>query len=501
MCLKLPEKMIKRINVRLALLFSFLFTVSFLFLFGITYFLLSTSLKREDHNVLRLKLLSLGAEYRIGGFERLLREIQLEKVFGERAISMVRVADRKNNTLYLLTPAYWQSSDIESLIQKTDSSLKDSFRFQISGNKDILEIASLRLPDDNQLHVGMSIRSREKTLQRFIGIVVPVMALVILVSFLGGMLFSNRMLEPIRSLTSTVQAIVDTGRIRARIPARRTGDELDRLVTLFNKMLEKIELLVTGMKGALDTVAHDLRTPMTRLRGIAERALQAVHKDEVCGEALASCMEESELILTMLNTFMDISEAETGVLKLNIQKVNIVRVVADIAELYRYVAEEKNIGLTIGVRGGESISRSREHREGSSISEIDDQSGSSLLPEITVSVDLQRMRQVVANLVDNALKYTPRGGSVKITTGTSENRVCITVEDNGIGIRQDEIQRIWERLYRGDEGRSVQGLGLGLSLVKAVVQAHGGSIELDSTPGRGSKFTIFIPLEGETHQS
>jgi signal transduction histidine kinase len=500
MCSKLPEKMIKRINVRLALLFSFLFTVSFLFLFGITYFLLSSSLKREDHNALSLKLLSLGAEYRIGGIERLLREVQLEKIFGERAISMVRVADRKNNTLYLLTPAYWTVYDIESLTQKTDSSIKDLFRFQISGNKDILEIASLRLPDDNRLQVGMSIKSREKTLQRFIGISLPIMALVILASFSGGMLFSNRMLEPIRSLTSTVQAIIDTGRIRARIPARHTGDELDKLVTLFNKMLEKIELLVTGMKGALDTVAHDLRTPMTRLRGIAERALQAVQKDKVCGEALASCMEESERILTMLNTFMDISEAETGVLKLNIQEVNIVRVVEEIAELYRYVAEEKNISLSTEVRMGESIYWSRELGEGSPILEIDDQSGSDLLPEITVSVDLQRMRQVVANLLDNALKYTPRGGSVKIATGIFENRVYITVEDNGIGIREDEIQHIWERLYRGYESRSVQGLGLGLSLVKAVVQAHGGNIELESLHGRGSKFTIFISPESKTHQ-
>ncbi len=469
MFLRLPEKLIKRINFRLALLFSLIFIVSFLFLFGVTYFLLSGSLKREDRETLRLKLLTLSAEYRIGGIERLQREITLEKLFGERAISLVRVADRSNATLFLLAPAYWREADIEILNQKTTSTNEDLIRVQL--NEDILEIVSLTLPDSNQLQIGISIKDREKTLQRFIEIIIPFTITVVVMSFFGGMLFSSRMLQPISNLTSTVQSIINTGMIKARIPTRQIGDELDRLVTLFNRMLEKIEVLVNGMRGALDTVAHDLRTPMTRFRGIAERALQSPKNGELYDEALVSCVEESERILTMLNTLMDISEAETGALKLNLKKVKISQIIEDIADLYSYIAEEKNISLTTEV------------------------SESTAVTDIFIFVDVHRIKQVIANLVDNAIKYTPPGGSIKVKAFTVDNYMCITVEDTGMGIQKDEMQHIWDRLYRGTQSMSIQGLGLGLSLVKAIVQAHGGRIELSSAPRRGSRFSVYIPIK------
>jgi signal transduction histidine kinase len=244
-----------------------------------------------------------------------------------------------------------------------------------------------------------------------------------------------------------------------------TGDEMDKLSLLFNAMLDRIELLVTGMRNTLDTVAHDLRTPMTRLRGTAELALQGDASPDQLREALANCMEESDRILAMLNTLMDITEAETGAMKLETGPVTVRELVTPVVELYGDVAAEKAITITTTVP-----------------------------PELSITADRHRMLQVLANLLDNAIKYTPRGGRIEIAAALYRPHVVITVTDTGIGILAEDLPRIWDRLYRGDRSRSQHGLGLGLSLVKAIVQAHRGSVEAANCAPHGSRFTVSLPI-------
>jgi len=183
-----------------------------------------------------------------------------------------------------------------------------------------------------------------------------------------------------------------------------------------------------------------------------------------CREVLADCLEESERILTMLKTLMDISEAETGAMLLQLEPVNLAELIARVEELYRYVAEEKQIALSI-----------------------------TCPPGLAATIDRPRIQQVLANLLDNAIKYTPSGGKVQVEAYREPPYAVVAVKDSGVGIPPAEIPRIWDRLYRGDKSRTASGLGLGLSLVKAVIEAHGGRVEVASQPGAGSRFTLYLP--------
>jgi len=168
----------------------------------------------------------------------------------------------------------------------------------------------------------------------------------------------------------------------------------------------------------------------------------------------------------MLNTLMDISEAETGALKLKLEPVNISELLENVVELYRYVAEDKQLVVHTAYPR-----------------------------ELYVTADRHRLRQALANLLDNALKYTPRGGRVEVQASAHPQEVVINIKDSGPGIPPEEIPKIWDRLYRGDQSRSQRGLGLGLSLVKAIVSAHRGQVEVASQPGVGSCFSVHLPKQ------
>jgi signal transduction histidine kinase len=428
-----------KFGLRIALWYATLFVLGSLAIVFLTYYLTAVSLAQRDQQIIDAKLGEYTAAYARGGIEGLADTVRAEQQTAPERL-FVRVMTPRADALVLSNPEGW--------------------------NPNTLETAQLRLPDGTLVQVGKSTEQRDDLLARFRAALGLVTLTIVIVGLTGGWLATQSATSPIRRLSLAVTRIIRTGRTDQRVPAAGTGDALDELTVLFNAMLDKIEGLVDAMRGALDNVSHDLRTPLTHLRGTAELALAAPPDLERYREALADCVEESDRVLVMLNTLMDISEAESGAMQLRRERVRLTEVVDRAVDLYREVADAKGVAIHTSTAAGDVI----------------------------VDADRMRLEQVAANLIDNALKYTPAGGRIEVDVRRDADRARLEVRDTGAGIPADELPRIWERLFRGDRSRTERGLGLGLSLVKAIVEAHGGTVSVSSAVGQGSTFTVSLPL-------
>ncbi len=471
MLLKKIKNGLKKIHLRLTLLFSVIFILSSIILFFFSFFNLYSSMKTEDNSIIRRRLLNYWAIFQSGGIDSVVDEIKVESyLYGERAF-FVRIADKNNKTLFLKYPENWISFNIEQL----ETLSLDDFSHPVTLSSKIaefqLEVSSVKLSDAYILQIGMSTARRIFFLRIYRRNFIFILGLLIVFSIGAGLFFGGRALKPLRDLNATLKKIVDTGDFSRRVESRKVGDDLEEIITLFNTMLTRIESLIVQMKSTLDSVAHDLRTPMTRMRGFAELALQDPGDSKKLAEALSSSLEESDNILSMLNTMMDISEAESGILHLNFETLNIKKVLQELTDIYSYIGEDRQLSISLNCSD-----------------------------DIFLFADPVRFRQAVGNILDNAIKYSPENGSIKIDVLTDNNFCTISVTDQGSGISEDELPFIWDRLYRSPSKKNIPGMGLGLSLVEAVVNAHGGSVEAISCPDTGTTFSLKFPLKQNTGQ-
>jgi heavy metal sensor kinase len=315
------------------------------------------------------------------------------------------------------------------------------------------------------LQLGASLENESQLLQSFVRIFMVTMAGLLVLAVGVGWFMARRALSGVESVTRTAQQISEKD-LDTRVPVHYGHDEIDRLAITFNQMLDRIRMAVGGMRQMNDNIAHDLRSPITRIRGLAEVTLTHEHDDvEAYAHMAASTIEECDRLLDMINTMLTIARTEADGGQEDFHPVDMARLVQTACDLFNPLAEDKQIALHCSVAA-----------------------------PCLVNGDESMLQRMLANLIDNAIKYTPEGGHVRVAAGAQTGAVHIVVQDSGVGISASDRERVFARFFRGDQSRCQPGSGLGLSLAQTIAHAHGGRISLQSAPGKGSAFTIRLPV-------
>ncbi|MEO6004023.1 MAG: ATP-binding protein [Opitutus sp.] len=455
--------------VRLSVWFAALFAVGFSAIFGLLYWSLGRQLETRDNEALQLRLQQYAQIYSASGLEGLRARVAEDSEGPHVRSLFIRLVGRGGEAVWGKIPPDWIEADARRITVPDGWggwTQRQGYTVRVPQDEEQdLAVASRVLVDGRLLQVARSTDNRAVLLGPLRRTFLWIGGAVVVIGFAAGVITARRATRPLRDVIATAQRIVSTGELDARVPMPKRDDDVAELVRAFNTVLDKNAGLLRAMREALDNVAHDLRTPLTRLRGTAELALRSVEGSGVQGEALADCVEQADDVLKLLRALMEISEAEAGMLRLDKTRCDLGALARSAAGLYTEVAEAKSVALSITINN-----------------------------ELPVMADPTRLRQAIANLVDNAVKYTPAGGRVTLSTGMDGADAVVTVSDTGPGVPAPEQARVWERLYRGDSSRSERGLGLGLALVRAIIEAHGGRVSLRNAPEGGAVFELRLAL-------
>ena len=452
--------------LRLALWYAAIFTVSTGVAFLFFYLLITSVIRERTDEELLNQVGQLSTILNLQGIDAVKQVAVLEaQAAGVKKI-FFRLLHSSGDVFSSSNMSYWQNIGIH----------RSAVRSLLTGQNHVFE--TIVIPDRKHkirilygiigpgiiLQLGQSMENYTRFIEAFQKIFTTTMILLIVLATVVGWFMARRALSGVEVISRTARKI-SGGALNNRVPVKSKGDEIDQLATTFNQMLDRIQTLVTGIKEMSDNIAHDLRSPITRIRGIAEVTLTTGKTLTEYENMAASTIEECDRLLDMINTMLVISKTEAGVNHLNQKQLNIPALVSEACELFNPMAEDKGLILSCDTSGGGDIMG-----------------------------DQALIQRMISNLLDNAIKYTPSGGKISINVQTAANQnVVVSLQDTGIGISSTELAHIFDRFYRGDHSRSKPGIGLGLSLARTIARAHGGDITVSSQPEQGSTFTVTLP--------
>jgi len=470
MFLKNRANFFKRIHVRLTLIVTLAAAVSSTIVYVLLFSIVFIGFTRQDKNEMDARLLSYWAAWQYGGDAAVLKQASNDmRTHGSRPFLFV-LKDKNNKLLGALIPGGWEKFNLENpVLEKVTPGSYITLKTEKIPYS--LIITGTGFENGSRLLIGVSTENRQFLIKMYQRNYLLAMAVIIAAGVILGLIISKNLLSPITRLNKEIDRIIITGELSRRIESSGTGDQMDELIYKYNRLLERVEELISGMRDTLDAVAHDLRTPLTRIRGHAELAL--VEKDSnSCENTLAMIVEQTDQASSLLSAIMDIAEAEQDMLNLDKKECDLTALANDIVDMYSFIAEEKNIKINFFSSG-----------------------------PVIIQGDPVRIRQIMGNLVDNAVKYSPENSEIDVECGIDNTvnkktpSAWFSVTDNGPGVPESEQERIFEKLYRGDRSRGSRGLGLGLSIVRAFARAHGGDVSVKNIEGKGARFTVFFPVK------
>jgi heavy metal sensor kinase len=450
---------------RLTLWYAGIFMLTSCVAFLFFYFLITSVIRDRTDQDLLGEARTLSSILKVQGMKAVKRQIIFEaQAAGEKKI-FFRLLSFTGEEFSSSNMSYWRDIGVrKAAVEQLINENRPVFNtVNLPERKHNIRVLYTIIGRNIILQLGQSMENYTRFIEIFRKIFVTTMASLFVVAAIIGWFMARRALAGVEAVTRTARQISE-GSLKQRVPVKKYQDEIDQLAITFNQMLDRIQALVTGIREMSDNIAHDLKSPITRIRGISEVNLTTGASDKDYETMAASTIEECDRLLDMINTMLVISKTEAGVNKLDTQEMDIGAVVRDACELFRAPAEDKDLRLVCDAPGNFSISG-----------------------------DNRLIQRMIANLLDNAIKYTPAGGSIEMTVNTVNDAATITVKDTGIGISEKDIPRIFERFYRCDPSRSEAGIGLGLSFARAIARAHGGDITVTSIPDQGSTFTVTLP--------
>ena len=318
----------------------------------------------------------------------------------------------------------------------------------------------------NIVRVGTSLQPLEETLHRLLIILLITMPLALLASLGGGWFLAGRALRPVGAITQAAERIAG-GDLTQRLSESKAQDEIGRLAATFNAMIGRLEASFRQIRQFTSDASHELRTPLTVLKGETELALRRPRSADDYRMVLESSLEEIDRMSRIVDELLFLSRADLGEIKMESRPVRLDQLFDDLKRQAEVLGQEQAVQIVIG-----------------------------LIEPATVAGDDMRLRELVLNLLDNAIKYSPPGGRVEMSVVTQDGTARLSVSDQGIGVSLEEQAHIFDRFYRTDAARAhtKKGTGLGLAICKWIVDAHHGTIEVQSEPGKGSTFTVILPL-------